>query len=83
MGDIIPSAKLLQSIFQEAVQMNSFEHGNVMRIIGVSLEPRKDRKIIPELILPYMDKGDLLSHLKKTENQVTYNEVGTSPVYCL
>ncbi len=55
--------------------MKYFEHENVMKIVGVSLEPRTDGRAVPEILLPFMDKGDLLTHLKKPESSVTYKEV--------
>ena len=47
-----------------------FEHENVMKLIGFSL----DQYLAPELILPLMDKGDLKSYLGKETNTVSYKD---------
>jgi len=51
--------------------MKGFEHQNVMKVIGVSL----DDKLAPEIILPLMNKGDLLTYVRKEENVFTYKQV--------
>jgi len=51
--------------------MKSFEHQNVMKVIGVSL----DNLLCPEIILPLMSKGDLLTFVRKETNVVTYKHV--------
>lgn len=63
--------KLFEDIFKEALQMKSFEHENVMKLWGVSL----DEYCNPEIILPLMDKGDLLTHMKDQKNDITYKQV--------
>ena len=52
--------KLFKDIFKEALQMAEFDHENVMKVKGVSL----GENLTPEIILPLMDPGDLLSFLK-------------------
>lgn len=54
-------------LFEEAVPMKHFEHENVMKLIGVSLSGEKG-----EIVLPFMDKGDLHSYLRKEENEIQY-----------
>ena len=54
--------------------MKYFEHENVMKLLGVSL----DEYCNPEIILPLMDKGDLLTYIKKPQNDITYKQVNTS-----
>ena len=66
--------KLFEDIFTEAIQMKSFEHENVMKLLGVSL----DEYCNPEIILPWMDKGDLLTYIKEQINDITYNQVNRS-----
>ena len=51
--------------------MKYFEHENVMKLLGVSL----DEYCNPEIILPLMDKGDLLTYIKKPQNDITYKQV--------
>ena len=51
--------------------MYYFEHENVMTSCGVSL----DEYCNPEIILPLMDKGDLLTHMKDQKNDITYKQV--------
>ena len=65
---------LFQDIFKEALQMKSFEHENVMKVIGVSL----DSQLCPEILLPLMGRGDLLTYVRKEENVVTYKHVTRS-----
>jgi len=68
------SEQLFEDIFKEALQMKYFEHENVMKLLGVSL----DEYCNPEIILPLMDKGDLLTYIKKPQNDITYKQVNTS-----
>ena len=44
----------IKDLFEEAVPMKHFEHENVMKLVGVSLDGDN-----PEIILPFMDLGDL------------------------
>jgi len=55
-----------KAIFDEAIQMSSFEHINVMKLIGVSFNRSAD----PEMILPLMDCGDLRTYVKNDENEI-------------
>lgn len=59
---------LFKEIFKEAFEMARFEHENIMKCEGISL----DEKINPEIILPLMDKGDALTFIRSPENPVTY-----------
>ena len=63
--------ELFKDIFTEALQMKGFEHENVMKVIGVSL----DANIAPEIILPLMDQGDLLTYVRNENNVCTYKNV--------
>ena len=51
--------------------MKYFEHENVMTSCGVSL----DEYCNPEIILPFMNKGDLLTYIKEPKNDITYKQV--------
>ncbi|CAG5103572.1 Oidioi.mRNA.OKI2018_I69.chr1.g832.t1.cds [Oikopleura dioica] len=68
---------LFKEIFKEAFEMARFEHENIMKCEGVSL----DEKINPEkwlfqsailIILPLMDRGDALTFIRSPESPVTY-----------
>ena len=65
------SSGLTEELFKEAVKMTHFEHQNVMKLIGVSL----DSKLNPQLVMPLMELGDLLSFLKDPVNRLTYPQV--------
>jgi len=62
---------LFKDIFKEAVRMKGFEHKNVMKIIGVSL----DDELSPQIILPLMNKKDLKTFVSSEQNDVTYKMV--------
>ena len=62
---------LVKGVFKEAYRMRQFEHQNVMRVIGVSL----DIKNSPEIILPLMDERDLLAYLRTRNNIISYKTV--------
>jgi hypothetical protein len=55
----------------EASIMTKFEHENVMKVIGISL----DKYCNPEIILPFMKKGDLLSYIKNINHKIHYMQV--------
>ena len=57
----------IKELFEEAVPMKHFEHENVMKLVGVSLDDQN-----PEIILPFMDLGDLHTYLRKEENEISY-----------
>ena len=45
----------------EILKLHAFNHPNVMSLIGVCLDGSSG----PAIIMPYMEKGSLLNHLKK------------------
>ena len=45
---------------KESLRMKSFQHCNIMGLLGVCL----DAGPAPYLVLPFMTNGDLLSYLK-------------------
>merc|ERR1719245_570238 len=49
--------------------MKDFDHENVMKVIGISLDAKA---CCPELILPLMDKGDLLTYIRNENNRMDY-----------
>ena len=67
----------VQDLVQEILQMHSFDHPNVMSLIGVCVDGSSG----PALIMPYMGKGSLLSHLRKEkENLLLHSEADTTMV---
>ena len=47
------NSNFIKDLFKEAIGMKNFEHENVMRLIGCSI----NKELNPEIILPLMDKG--------------------------
>ena len=54
----------------ESLQMKSFQHPNVMNLLGVCL----DAGPAPYLILPYMANGNLHSYLKNNRESFILTE---------
>ena len=50
--------------------MKSFQHANVLNLIGVCI----DAGVAPYLIMPYMLNGSLLSYLRKERPRLTIVE---------
>ena len=70
--------KLFKDIFKEALQMAEFDHENVMKVKGVSL----GENLTPEIILPLMDPGDLLSFLKDPKTDYFSYTTGQGWLFC-
>ena len=64
------SDKEVNELIEECLQMKSFEHPNVMNLLGVCL----DAGPAPYLILPYMENGNLLSYLKSNRESLVLTE---------
>ena len=74
-------------IFKEALQMHDLDHCNVMSLVGVYFI-----KSDPCIVMPYMENGSLLTHLKKerqnlivtvkASEQVSFNVI-CSRVTCI
>ncbi|XP_072542976.1 ephrin type-A receptor 4-A isoform X2 [Salminus brasiliensis] len=57
----------LQSFLKEAEIMQHFDHDNVVKLLGVTLEREEDSSIpVPLVILPYLKHGDLRRFLIAT-----------------
>jgi hypothetical protein len=63
-------ADMTTELFKEAAVMKSFEHQNVLKLHGVTL----DTVYSPGLITTYMNKGDLRKFLRNSENQFSYKQ---------
>ena len=50
-----------QEFIEECNITNSFDHPNVLSLIGVSIHPEKS---IPLMIMPFMQNGDVKSFVK-------------------
>ena len=68
-----PPIGLTEDLFKEAVQMTHFEHQNVMKLIGISVDAKQN----PELVMPLMELGDLQKFLQDPVNRLTYPQVWT------
>ncbi|CAI5456773.1 unnamed protein product [Caenorhabditis angaria] len=62
----------ISEFYEEARTMASFDHPNVVRLIGVALE---DVTHVPLLIMEYMPRGDLLSLLKDKDANITMRDI--------
>lgn len=62
----------LKGFIEESMLMHSFNHPNVLGLVGVSLDHRNS----PYLLVPYMDNGDLKSYLKKKREMGNLSDTG-------
>ena len=60
----------VDNIVRESIKMKSFDHLNVLPLIGVCL----DLGDAPYLLTPFMDEGSLLSYLKRERPNLTVSE---------
>ena len=58
--------ELVRDLLKECVKMQELDHPNVLRLIGVCL----DGGPAPYLVMPFMDNGSLLSHLKAERESI-------------
>ena len=72
-----PPIGLTEDLFKEAVQMTHFEHQNVMKLIGISIDVKQN----PELVMPLMELGDLQKFLQDPVNRLTYPQVRNQLVH--
>ena len=56
----------MKNLLQECDKMSTFDHPNVLTLVGVCL----DGGPAPFLIMPFMFNGSLLSYLKKKRNDL-------------
>ena len=57
---------LVEDLLMESSKMSTFDHPNVLGILGVCL----DGGPAPFIIMPFMFNGSLLSYLKKKRGQL-------------
>ncbi|XP_067847314.1 tyrosine-protein kinase receptor TYRO3 [Heptranchias perlo] len=54
----------IEEFLREAACMKEFDHPNVIKVIGVSLQSRPHRRLpVPMVLLPFMKHGDLRTYL--------------------
>ena len=62
-------------IFNEALQMHDLDHRNVMSLVGVYFI-----KSDPCIVMPYMENGSLLTHLKNERSNLIVSETASERV---
>ena len=62
-------------IFKEALQMRDLDHRNVMSLVGVCFN-----KSDPCIVMPYMENGSLLTHLRKERQKLVVLDRGSQEV---
>ena len=67
------SLKDISDLVEESLKMKSFQHTNVLNLIGVCI----DAGAAPYLVMPYMLNGSLLSYLRKERPNLTIVEGAT------
>ena len=66
----------IDSLIQESLKMKSFDHLNVLPLIGVCI----DLGDAPYVIMPYMSEGSLLSYLKRERPNLTVSETANENI---
>ena len=61
------SASELNNMVEESLKMSKFNHPNVMRLVGVSIDGGES----PYIVMPFMTHGSLLSYLRKHRAELT------------
>ena len=73
-----PGTNAASKFLDEALRMHEFDHPNILRLIGISL----DNNSLPLVVLPFMKHGDLLSYIRNDNNVgVTANRKITDDCY--
>ena len=71
------SEKEKGNLVKEVMTMSSFEHVNLMRLIGVCFDAD-----MPQLIMPFMDKGSVLEYVR-TNKEKLMQDVCILSRYCV
>ena len=58
--------ELVKDLLKECAKMQAFDHPNVLKLRGVCL----DGGPAPYIIMPFMNNGSLLSHLKENRSSL-------------
>ena len=61
--------ELVRDLLKECAKMYEFDHPNVLKLSGVCL----DGGPAPYIIMPYMENGSLLAHLKEDRQSTPEN----------
>ena len=64
-GIALFSDKEKEGLMKEMTTMSSFEHINVMSLIGVCIDGE-----MPLLIMPFMSKGSVLEYVRENKEQL-------------
>ena len=65
--------ELIKDLLKECTKMHKFDHPNVLKLSGVCL----DGGPAPYIIMPFMENGSLLSHLKEERETVVLDPEST------
>ncbi|KAK2177090.1 hypothetical protein NP493_619g04032 [Ridgeia piscesae] len=66
-----PGSNAATKFIDEALRMHEFDHPNILRLIGISL----DNDSLPLVVLPFMKHGDLLSYIRNDNNNPTVKDL--------
>jgi serine/threonine protein kinase len=61
----------IKLFLEEGVIMNEFNHPNVLKSRGICFFEDD----LPMILLPFMEKGDLLSYIRDTDNFLTIRDL--------
>ena len=64
----VASTSDLEDFFSESIIMKSFQHPNVLGLVGVVFDTPDD---IPYLVLPFMENGNLKEYLQSKRKAAT------------
>ena len=66
---------LVRDLLQECIRMHTFNHPNILKLLGVCL----DGGPAPYLIMPFMTNGSLLSYLKEERKDLVLDLEDADP----
>ena len=66
----------IDQLLEEAQKMKTFDHLNVLTLIGVSLGVQES----PCIVMPFMSNGSLLSYLRKEAADLTISELADETI---
>ena len=66
-----------EKLLKEVTTMLSFEHHNVMSLIGVCFDGQ-----MPLIIMPYMSKGSVLGYVKQNKTELLFESVINEEEVC-